>query len=245
MNIIRCLNAHDVAIKAYEIFKHQLHTKPHSVLGLATGSSPILLYQELILGVQNKELSFKDVSTFNLDEYVGMDSTHPQSYAYFMKTQLFDHVDIQLHHTHIPHGLAHDLDLECKLYNEALDQYHVDIQLLGIGSNGHIGFNEPFTPFESVTHVVKLKESTRQDNAIFFNTLEEVPTHAISMGIQNILKAKKIVLLAIGKKKAHAIQAMVEGPIHESCPGSILQTHPDVTLIIDEEAASLLSLNKS
>jgi glucosamine-6-phosphate deaminase len=240
MNIIRCQNAHDVALKAYEIFKHQLNSKPKSVLGLATGSSPILLYQELILGVKNKELSFKDVSTFNLDEYVGMDSTHPQSYAYFMKSQLFDHVDIDLNQTHIPHGLAHDLELECKSYNEALDQHHVDIQLLGIGSNGHIGFNEPFTPFDSVTHVVKLKASTRQDNAVFFDSLEDVPTHAISMGIQNILEAKKIVLLAIGKKKANAIQAMVHGPIDESCPGSILQTHPDVTLILDEEAASLL-----
>jgi glucosamine-6-phosphate deaminase len=240
MNIIRCQNAHDVALKAYEIFKHQLNSKPKSVLGLATGSSPILLYQELILGVKNKELSFKDVSTFNLDEYVGMDSTHPQSYAYFMKSQLFDHVDIELNQTHIPHGLAQDLELECKSYNEALDQYHVDIQLLGIGSNGHIGFNEPFTPFDSVTHVVKLKESTRKDNAIFFDSLEDVPTHAISMGIQNILEAKKIVLLAIGKKKANAIHAMVHGPIDESCPGSILQTHPDVTLILDEEAASLL-----
>jgi glucosamine-6-phosphate deaminase len=240
MNIIVCECAHDVALQAYEIFKKQLNQNPESVLGLATGSSPILLYQELIQGVSKHELSFKKVTTFNLDEYVGMDAKHPQSYAYFMKTQLFDHVDIDINNTHIPFGKALDLNKECDSYNEALSQNRLDIQLLGIGSNGHIGFNEPLTSFDSVTHVVKLKESTRMDNAIFFKSLDEVPTHAISMGIQNILHAKKIVLLAIGQKKAKAILAIVHGPIDQSCPGSILQTHSDVTLILDKEAASLL-----
>lgn len=240
MNIIICNNAHEVALKAYELFKTQLNRKPNSVLGLATGSSPILLYQELILGVRNQELSFKEVHTFNLDEYVGMDSHHPQSYAFFMKTQLFDHVDIDVRNTHIPCGLAQDLEKECERYNQALTKHTIDIQLLGIGSNGHIGFNEPHTSFESVTHVVKLKESTRKDNAVFFSSIDEVPAHAISMGIRNILQAKKIVLLAIGKKKAQAIKAMVHGPIDEACPGSILQTHPDVTLILDTEAALYL-----
>ena len=240
MNIIIASNAHEVALKAYELFKSQLNQQPNSVLGLATGSSPILLYQELILGVKNQELSFKEVHTFNLDEYVGMDAHHPQSYAFFMKTQLFDHVDLDVQNTHIPCGLAVDLNKECERYNHALKNHTIDMQLLGIGSNGHIGFNEPYTSFESVTHVVKLKESTRQDNALFFSSLDEVPTHAISMGIHNILEAKKIVLLAIGKKKAAAIKAMVYGPIDEACPGSILQTHPDVSLILDTEAASLL-----
>lgn len=240
MNIITCHNAHEVALKAYELFKSQLNHKPNSVLGLATGSSPILLYQELILGVRNQELSFKEVHTFNLDEYVGMDAHHPQSYAFFMKKQLFDHVDIDVQNTHIPCGLAEDLAEECERYNQALKNHSIDMQLLGIGSNGHIGFNEPYTSFDSVTHVVKLKESTRQDNALFFSSLDEVPNHAISMGIHNILQAKKIVLLATGKKKAEAIKAMVHGPINEACPGSILQTHPDVTLILDTEAASHL-----
>ena len=240
MNIIIASNAHEVALKAYELFKTQLNHQPNSVLGLATGSSPILLYQELILGVRNHELSFKEVHTFNLDEYVGMDAHHPQSYAFFMKTQLFDHVDLDVQNTHIPCGLAEDLEEECERYNHALNEHTIDMQLLGIGSNGHIGFNEPHTSFDSVTHVVKLKESTRQDNAVFFSSIDEVPTHAISMGIHNILEAKKIVLLAIGKKKAAAIKAMVHGPIDEVCPGSILQTHPDVTLILDTEAASLL-----
>lgn len=240
MKIIQCKNAHEVALKAYELFKELLNSKPHSVLGLATGSSPILLYKELIKGVENKELSFKDVSTFNLDEYVDMDGNHPQSYTMFMKNHLFNHVDINLSNTHIPCGLAKDLEAECREYNLALKRQNIDMQLLGIGSNGHIGFNEPYTSFDSITHVVKLKESTRQDNALFFSSLEEVPTHAISMGIHNIMQAKKIVLLAIGEKKAKAIDAMVNGPIDESCPGSILQNHPDVILILDEEAASLL-----
>ena len=240
MNIIVCKTPHEVALHAYEVFKNQLIDKPQSVLGLATGSSPILLYEELINGVKNKEISFSEAITFNLDEYVGMDNKHPQSYARFMRHHLFDHVDINLKNTHIPCGLAKDLDKECELYNNALESYHLDIQLLGIGSNGHIGFNEPYTSFDSVTHVVKLKDSTRHDNAVFFESLNEVPTHAISMGIANIMQARKIVLLAIGKKKAQAIVNMIHGPINESCPGSILQNHSDVTIIIDEDAASNL-----
>jgi len=240
MKIIVCESAHEVALKAYEVFKNQITVKPQSILGLATGSSPILLYKELIQGYIRKEISFKDVITFNLDEYVGMDISHPQSYAYFMKHYLFNHVDINVDNTHIPNGLAENLDLECAQYHQALSERGVDLQLLGIGSNGHIGFNEPHTTFESSVHVVRLKDSTRNDNAIFFQSIEEVPTHALSMGIQDILKSKKIVLLACGKKKAEAIKAMILGPIDESCPGSILQTHNDVTLILDEEAASLL-----
>lgn len=240
MIIIICKTPHDVALHAYDVFKNQLTRKPQSTLGLATGSSPFLLYEELIEGVKRKEVSFKDITTFNLDEYVGMDEQHSQSYASYMRCRLFNHIDINLDNTHIPNGLAHDLDQECNLYNETLGLHRIDMQLLGIGSNGHIGFNEPHTPFDSVTHVVKLKESTRNDNVVFFNSIEEVPTHAISMGIANIMQAKKIVLLAIGEKKAQAVYNIIHGPIDESCPGSILQTHPDVTLIIDEAAASKL-----
>jgi glucosamine-6-phosphate deaminase len=240
MKIIVCESAHEVALKAYEVFKNQLTLKPSSILGLATGSSPILLYKELVQGYLRNKISFKEVITFNLDEYVGMDVSYPQSYAYFMKHHLFEHVDINELNTFIPNGRAVNLVQECAQYHHALSESGVDLQLLGIGSNGHIGFNEPHTSFESSVHVVKLKESTRNDNAMFFQSIEEVPTHAISMGIQDILKSKKIVLLACGKKKAEAIKAMVLGPIDESCPGSILQTHNDVTLIIDEEAASLL-----
>ena len=240
MKIIRAHDAHDVALHAYALFKEQLNTKPNSVLGLATGSSPILLYKELIEGVKRNECSFKEVITFNLDEYMGMDATHPQSYAHFMREQLFNHIDIDLSNTHIPQGLSDDYQVECDRYNHALKEHIIDIQLLGVGSNGHIGFNEPLTPFDSVTHVVKLKESTRRDNAIFFDSLDDVPTHAISMGINNIMQAKKIVLLAIGPKKADAIYNIVHGPVNESCPGSILQTHPDVTLILDPKAAARL-----
>jgi glucosamine-6-phosphate deaminase len=240
MNIIICHSVHDVALHAYEIFQKQLIKKPNSVLGLATGSSPILLYEQLVLGYQRKEITFKDIIVMNLDEYVGLSPNHPQSYAAFMRHHLFDHVDIILNNTFIPHGIASDYEQECDSYNQLLEKYPRDIQLLGIGSNGHIGFNEPHTPFDSITHVVRLKESTRQDNAIFFNSLSEVPTHALSMGIQNILAAKKIVLIAIGKKKADAIFNMIHGPIDVSCPGSILQIHSDVTLILDEDAASLI-----
>lgn len=240
MNIIIVPTACDVAIKGYELFKSQLTLKPNSVLGLATGSSPLLLYQQLIEGVKNKQCSFKEVITFNLDEYIGMDASHPQSYAYFMRHHLFDHVDINLDHTNIPSGLCNDPQAECDRYNQALSLHTIDLQLLGVGTNGHIGFNEPLTPFNSVTHVVALNESTRLDNAIFFNSISEVPTHAISMGIQNIMKAKRIILIATGPRKADAVYNIVHGPVDEFCPGSILQTHHDVTLILDEAAATRL-----
>jgi len=240
MNIIIVPTAHDVAVKAYELFKSQLTLKPTSVLGLATGSSPLLLYQQLIEGVKNKQFSFKEVITFNLDEYIGVGFSHSQSYAHFMRHHLFDHVDINLDHTNIPNGLCDDPKTECDRYNQALSLHTIDLQLLGVGTNGHIAFNEPLTPFNSITHVVTLNESTRHDNAIFFNSLSEVPTHAISMGIHNIMQAKKIILIATGPKKADAIYNIVHGTIEELCPGSILQTHQDVTLILDEAAAARL-----
>lgn len=240
MNIIIVPTIHDVAIKTYELFKSQLILKPNSVLGLATGSSPLLLYQQLIEGVKNKQCSFKEVITFNLDEYIGVDVSQPQSYAHFMRHHLFNHVDINLDCTNIPSGLCEDLQAECDRYNQALALHRIDLQLLGVGTNGHIAFNEPLTPFDSVTHVVTLNESTRHDNAIFFNSLSEVPTHAISMGIHNIMQAKKIILIATGPKKSDAIYNIVHGPVEEVCPGSILQTHHDVTLILDEAAAARL-----
>lgn len=240
MNVIRCHDKLEVAVQAYAIFKHQLNTKLNSILGLATGSSPVNLYKVLIEGFKKGEVSFKEVISFNLDEYVGMDVSHPQSYAYFMKEHLFDHVDINQSNTNLPNGLAPDLQAECDRYNHALSSHVVDLQLLGIGTNGHIAFNEPYTPFDSVTSVVELNESTRRDNAVFFNSIDEVPTHALSMGIQNILNAKKIVLIATGAAKAEAVYNIINGPVDVSCPGSILQTHPDVTIIIDQDAASKL-----
>ena len=241
MKIIVCKDSQSIAKTAYQYFKEQLQQKPDSILGLATGSSPIHLYKEMVLGYKQKEVSFKQVKTFNLDEYVGMDHQDSHSYITFMKEHLFNHVDIDLSHVQIPNGKASDLSKECLRYDMLLKQHQVDIQLLGIGSNGHIGFNEPGTPFDLMTHVVELNEQTRKDNASFFSSLEQVPTHALTMGIASILKAKRIILIAEGERKAHAIMQMIKGKITTDYPASILQTHPYVTVIVDTSAASLLN----
>ncbi|HEY8435634.1 MAG TPA: glucosamine-6-phosphate deaminase [Haloplasmataceae bacterium] len=218
------------------------HVRQNStaVLGLATGSSPLGLYRELIRDHKENGTSYQNVMTFNLDEYVGLEKTHPQSYYYFMMENLFNHINIPLDHINIPNGTAKDIAAECQRYNERLAQHTIDIQILGIGANGHIGFNEPGTPFDSTTHFVKLDEKTRQDNARFFSSIDEVPTHAITMGIQNIMAAKKIILLASGTSKADAIYGMIKGPVDPQLPASILQTHSDVLVFLDKEAASKL-----
>lgn len=218
------------------------HVRQNStaVLGLATGSSPLGLYRELIRDHKENGTSYQNVMTFNLDEYVGLEKTHPQSYYYFMMENLFNHINIPLDHINIPNGTAKDIAAECQRYNEQLAQHTIDIQILGIGANGHIGFNEPGTPFDSTTHFVKLDEKTRQDNARFFSSIDEVPTHAITMGIQNIMAAKKIILLASGTSKADAIYGMIKGPVDPQLPASILQTHSDVLVFLDKEAASKL-----
>lgn len=213
-------------------------TKENPVLGLATGSSPIGLYQAMIEDHQKNHTSYANVKTVNLDEYVGIDSTHPQSYATFMKEQLFNHIDIKLENVNIPLGSCANAEEECLRYDEIIRQNKVDLQILGIGSNGHIGFNEPGTPFNATTHVVALDEQTRLDNARFFEHLDEVPKYAVTMGIRSILQAKKIVLIALGKNKAKAVAHMVGGSVTTDCPASILQVHPNVVLIADEEALS-------
>lgn len=218
----------------------QVRSNPTSVLGLATGSSPIGLYKELIHDHKENHTSYKDVITYNLDEYFGIKKTHQQSYYKFMLDNLFSQIDVDLNHVHIPNGDVDDVEKECIYYNEVLKQNTIDIQILGIGSNGHIGFNEPGTPFDSVTHQVKLDEKTRNDNARFFNSLDEVPTHAISMGIKNILAARKIILIASGNGKADAIAKMVNGPLDPNLPASSLQMHDNVVVFLDKEAASKL-----
>lgn len=235
MRVIICKNKEEIADKAYKIFKQQLNEKPNSVLGLATGSSPIGLYEKLIEGYENNEVDFSEVVTFNLDEYVGIAKEHPESYYSFMHKNLFDKVNIKESNIHMPSG---DSEVDCIKYEEMLSNNLIDLQVLGIGRNGHIGFNEPGTSFESETHIVDLKASTIEDNARFFdNNIELVPKKAISMGIASIMKSKKIVLIAMGENKADAIAELIKGDVSEKCPATILQKHQDVTIIIDEKAA--------
>ena len=219
----------------------QITLKNDSVLGLATGSTPVGMYQELIRRHEAGELDFSRVRSVNLDEYVGLERTHDQSYFYFMNDNLFKHVNIDPAQTFLPDGTNKDTEAECRRYHEViLGMGGVDMQLLGIGGNGHIGFNEPADAFAARTHCVKLAESTIQANARFFASEDDVPRYALSMGIGEIMAAKKILILASGKAKAEAVRGMVAGPVNPQMPASILQFHPDVTLVADAEALSLL-----
>ena len=228
---------------AADIIADIVRRNPSAVLGLATGSTPVGMYKLLSQFVEEKKTSFKMVRTVNLDEYVGLGAEHEQSFAHFMRTHLFDSVDVAPNNTHIPNGLADDPQSECDRYHRLLQQLPQDVQVLGLGSNGHIGFNEPDTPFDSTTHTVRLAESTVRDNARFFASREEVPQTAITMGISEIMNARKIIVLASGKNKAQAVKAMVEGEVTPACPASVLQNHADCTVIVDEDAASLLAGN--
>jgi glucosamine-6-phosphate deaminase len=226
-----------VSQKAFEVME-EIIKQGKVTLGLATGSSPVGLYKRLV-EANKKGLSFKDVQTFNLDEYVGLSKSHDQSYYHFMFEQLFKHVDIDVNNVHLPKGEG-SLEEVAAEYEAMLVQNPLDIQLLGVGSNGHIGFNEPGTSFDSTVHVVRLKEETRQDNARFFKSIDEVPNFAITMGIQDIMRAKQVLLIASGKNKAVAIKEMLEGKIREDVPCTILQKHHDVIVVLDKEAASLI-----
>lgn len=215
---------------------------PQSVLGLATGSSPVGTYKELVRQHQEEGLDFSRLRSFNLDEYVGLEQNHPQSYRAFMKRHLFDQVNMRIEATEVPNGLAEDLEAECDAYEKAIEAAGgIDLQILGIGRNGHIGFNEPNFKFEARTHVVNLEKETILDNSRFFERLEDVPTQAISVGMKTILQARRVIVIASGAEKAEAVREMVHGEIKPSMPASILQLHPDVTLIVDEAAAQLLS----
>ena len=240
MNVIIAKSYDEMSKKAFEIMKATIKEKKNATLGLATGSTPIGLYEEMIADHKACGTSYAEVSTFNLDEYVGLDYSSDQSYVYFMREHLFDHIDIKLENTNIENGKAADPAAECARYNALLAENTVDLQILGIGSNGHIAFNEPGTPFDSVTHVVDLTETTIKDNSRLFNSIDEVPKQAFTMGLSNIMTAKKIVVLANGANKAKAVYGMVHGEITEDLPASILQNHSDCTLICDEAAASLL-----
>ena len=223
---------------AAEIIANTIKTNPSCTLGLATGSSPIGTYQNLVKDVEAGEISFKDVKTYNLDEYCGISRSHPQSYYYFMHDNLFNHVDIDEANVHIQAVSNDHLEEDCKTYNDMLHNATIDLQLLGIGGNGHIGFNEPGTSFEQETFIVKLTDKTRQDNKRFFNSIDEVPTHAITMGIKNIMQAKRILMLISGVNKADTVVKLLSGNITTDFPASVLNNHPDVTVIIDQDAYS-------
>ncbi|MFV0396168.1 MAG: glucosamine-6-phosphate deaminase [Coprobacillaceae bacterium] len=242
MQLIIVENYEEASVEASKVMLEQVRSNPKSHLGLATGSTPIRLYELMIEDHKNNGTTYKDIKTFNLDEYYGLQSSHPQSYHYFMNENLFKGLDIDTHNIYLPKGFG-DIQTNCDEYNTLLADNGVDLQLLGIGSNGHIGFNEPGTSFDSVTHYIELQESTRQDNArLFFDgKIDEVPTHAITMGIKNILDAKKILLIACGENKAKPIQTLVEGQMTTDCPASALQDHKDVVVIVDKAAASLLT----
>lgn len=229
-----------VAAAAYAHIKEILTSVSHPILGLATGSTPLRLYKNMVDDYLAGGISFRDTTTINLDEYVGLSGTDVQSYRYFMNKNLFMHIDIDIKNTHIPNGLARDLAKECLRYTELVDKNRPDVQILGIGSNGHIAFNEPGTPIESTTHVVNLDQSTIDDNSRFFDTIDLVPRQAITMGISDILKAKQIILLATGTSKAMALTRMLTKHFSADCPASFLQKHPHVTIYADESATHLL-----
>ena len=240
MKVIITENYEEMSQKAAEIVIDIVKNNPNAILGLATGSSPIGLYKNMAKDCKENGTSYKNVSTVNLDEYVGLTADHDQSYAYFMRTNLFDNIDIDQKNTHLPCGSAPDTKKECDRYNALLDTMKQDVQVLGLGSNGHIGFNEPDTPFGSVTHLVDLTENTIKDNSRLFASVDEVPRQALSMGIKNIMQAKTIVMVVSGKNKAEAVKGMVKGEVTPALPASVLQLHPFVTVICDKDAASLL-----
>ena len=233
MRIIQVENQAAGGRVAFELLKEKL-AEGAKTIGLATGSSPLSFYEQIV----ESDLDLSDLTSVNLDEYIGLSGENPQSYRYFMNQHLFNQKPFKA--SFLPNGAAEDLEAEVARYNQLLAEYPADLQILGIGTNGHIGFNEPGTSFDSQTHLVDLTPSTIQSNARFFDKMEDVPTQAISMGIGNILNAKSIILFAYGSAKAKAIAGTVEGEVTEELPGSALQKHPDVVIIADKEALSLL-----
>lgn len=237
MRILIAQSTEEFGALAFNEMIKVIKSNPSCTLGLATGSTPIPLYDAMAKDHAENGTSYKNVTTFNLDEYVGLPKEHPESYISFMKKNLFSRIDIDMKNVNIPNGLADDIAAECKRYSALLEKASVDIQVLGIGGNGHIAFNEPGTPFDSKTHRVHLTQKTISDNARFFSTIDEVPKSALTMGIGEIMRAKKLLLLANGKNKADAVYNMIKGPVTTDCPASVLQNHPDVVVILDQSAA--------
>lgn len=241
MNILIFDTEEQIGIAAGNYMCGQVLQKPDSVLGLATGSTPLKPYGQMIDLYKKGVVDFSKVTTFNLDEYVNLDVNDKNSYHSFMHENLFDHINIPEESINFLNGNASDPEKECEEYENKIKKAGgIDIQLLGIGSNGHIAFNEPSDCFQRWSHVVNLKESTVKDNSRFFKSIEEVPTQAVTMGIGSIMQAKKILIIAIGENKAKAIKQLINGNVTPQCPASVLQFHTDVTLMLDRGAASLL-----
>lgn len=243
MRIIAAHDYNDMSRKAANIISAQIILEPKSVLGLATGSTPIGTYAQLAAWNQKGDCDFSQVSTYNLDEYRGLSHDDPQSYHYFMRENLFDHVNIKLENTHVPDGSNLDADAACAEYDRLVEEAgYPDLQLLGIGHNGHIGFNEPAEHFSKGTHCVDLTESTIAANSRLFEKAEDVPRQAYTMGVQTIMYARRILVVASGEDKADAVHAMCFGPVTPACPASILQLHTNCTVIADEAALSKCEL---
>lgn len=240
MKIIVTENYEELSDKAAEVMLAVVKADPSAVLGLATGTTPLGLYARMIRDRAEHGTSYARIRTVNLDEYKGLPASHEQSYACFMRKNLFDGLDIAPQNTNIENGMAADEAAECARYDALLEALPRDIQLLGLGSNGHIAFNEPGTPFGSGTHVVTLAESTVRDNARLFRDIAEVPRKAFTMGIRQIMQARRVLILASGANKADAVRKMALGPVTEQVPASVLQLHPCCTLIVDRAAASQL-----
>ncbi|KRF64515.1 glucosamine-6-phosphate deaminase [Bacillus sp. Soil768D1] len=239
MNIIKVQDYKEMSQSAANIVIRKVKENSKIKLGLATGGTPKGTYDALIEDHMQNNTSYENVTSFNLDEYIGLDSNDPNSYHYYMDQSLFAHININKEQTYLPNGTADNLDKECTRFDKMIETLGgIDLQILGIGQNGHIGFNEPGTSFSSGTHVVALEESTRQANARYFDSIDEVPTHAITMGIATIMKSKEILLLISGEAKAETLKKLIHGEITEEFPASILKKHNNVTIIADQKALS-------
>lgn len=237
MKLIKTKDYDEMSMKAAQIIINKVRQNESATLGFATGGTPIGTYDLLIKDFKQNCTSYEQINSINLDEYVGLHSTHPSSYRYFMHNQLFKHINISPENIYFPDGTAEDLQLECERFENVIQNLGgIDLQLLGVGQNGHIGFNEPGTPFHSVTHVVELTENTRKVNSRFFNHINEVPYKAITMGISSILKSKHILLLVSGEEKAEVMQRLLSEDVHDQLPVSVLKKHPHFTVICDEKA---------
>ena len=242
MLLIEAKDYNDMSRKAANIISAQVIMKPHAVLGLATGSTPVGAYKQLVEWYNKGDLDFANVTSVNLDEYKGLSPENDQSYRYFMNTNLFNHVNINKERTFVPNGLEPDSEKACAAYNETIRSVGgIDLQLLGLGNNGHIGFNEPGAAFEKETHCVDLTESTIQANKRFFEKVEDVPTQAYTMGIKNIMQARKVLLIVSGEGKAEILDKVLYGPVTPQVPASILQLHNDLTVVADEAAMSVMN----
>jgi glucosamine-6-phosphate deaminase len=241
MNVIIVENYDEMSRLAATNIKDVITEKPNAILGLATGSTPIGTYKELIKMNKNNEIDFSKVKTINLDEYIGLGEKNTQSYRYFMNENLFNHINIKKENTFLPNGLARDIQEETDNYDKKIDELGgIDIQILGIGTNGHIAFNEPNDVLTSGTHLTYLTQSTINANSRFFNSIDEVPKTAITMGLGQIMKSKKILLLAHGENKAEVVKEVLSGQITSKNPATMLQMHKDVTIIIDKTIGALI-----